>query len=77
MAQTMLTTVDNPWSPFTHWQDWYQWDMDHGYATPSLLARIAITSDELSVADQQDALVAAMNEIVSENVLGIYKLVSS
>jgi hypothetical protein len=71
-----LTTVDNPFNPFTQWDEWYAYDARHGYHTPSFLARVALTSDDLSDADQAAAIDAAMNEIVRENVLGIYRKIS-
>lgn len=75
MADYMLTTVDNPFSPFTQFDEWYQWDQQAGYHTPSYLARIAISSDELSDADQDLAIEAAIDEIVELNVLGVYRKV--
>jgi hypothetical protein len=71
----MLTTFDNPFDPFTQWDEWYAWDMNAGYHTPGLLARIAKTSDELSEADQHLAIQQAIDEIVRENVLGVHKKV--
>lgn len=68
----LLTTIDNPFNPFTNYDEWYQYDTDKGYHTCGYLARIAITSDELSVDDQAIAIDKAMNEIVKLNVLGIY-----
>lgn len=73
MAEYMLTTVDNPWNPFTHYDEWLKFDTDAGYYTPSFLARIVQTSDELSEADQSLAIDLAINEIVEFNVLGIYR----
>lgn len=72
----MLTTVDNPYNPFTHWDEWLAWDFAAGYNTPGMLARITITSDELSDADQEQAIEDAINEIVRINALGIYKKIS-
>lgn len=77
MASTMLTTVDNPYDPFTQFDEWYVWDEAAGYATCGLLARIAISSDELSEADQELALVDAIDEIVRENVTGMHKKVTA
>lgn len=74
-ALHMLSTVDNPWSPFTHYTEWYEFDSSHGYHTPGLLARIAKTSDELSEPDQDLAIEAAIDEIIEENVLGLYRRV--
>ena len=70
--QHMLTTVDNPFNPFTQFDEWYGYDFRQGYNTPSFLARIVRTADGLSEADQD----AAIDEIVTENVLGLYKKVS-
>lgn len=71
----MLTTEDNPYSPFTQPDAWYYYDRQMGYCTPEYLARIAKTSLALSDA-QNDAIVEdAIDEIVSMNLLGIYKKV--
>ena len=76
MALHMLTTIDNPYNPCTQFDDWYAWDQQAGYYTPEFLARVAITSDELSERDQELAIEIAIDEIVKENVLGIYRKVS-
>jgi len=76
MAEHMLTTVDNPFNPFTQFDEWYQFDRAAGYNTPSFLARIVNTSDDLSEADQSLAIEEAIDEIVTENVLGIYRKVA-
>ena len=76
MAEHMLTTVDNPNNPFTHFDEWYAWDEAAGYHTTGYLARIVITSDELSEADQSLAIEQAIDEIVDLNVLGVYRKVA-
>lgn len=68
----MLTTVDNPFDPFTEWREWLSWDTNAGYCTPSLLARLVITSDELSEADQHDALQDAIDRIIELNPSGMH-----
>lgn len=75
-SEVMLTTVDNPWNPFTNYDEWYAFDNAKGYATPSLLARIANVSLDLSDLDLQFAVRQAMDEIVNENVSGMHVLVS-
>lgn len=72
MAQHMLTTIDNPFNPATHWDEWYQWDVNSGYNTSAFLARVIRTSDDLSEADQDLAIEDAIQEIVSEDALGVY-----
>ena len=77
MIEHMLTTVDNPFNPFTHFDEWFSWDESSGYRTTGLLARVMKSSDELSEADQSLAMELAIDEIVNENVLGIYRKVPS
>jgi hypothetical protein len=66
----MLTTVDNPFDPFTQYTEWSAFDEERGYYTPQLLARICITSSELSETDQDLAIESAIDEIVKYNVSG-------
>lgn len=68
----MLTTIDNPWNPHTHWDEWYAFDEAAGYHTSGLLARITKTSNELSESDHNLAISYAIEEIIQENILGLY-----
>lgn len=72
----MLTTVDNPFDPFVQWREWYAWDEAAGYHTTSFLARIVVTSDDLSEVDQDIALEDGIDEIIEENVSGVYRKVT-
>lgn len=75
--QSMLTTVDNPYNPFTHWDEWYTWDEAHGYHTCGLLARFTITSHELSSTDEELAIDLAIQEILDINPFGVHKRIYS
>lgn len=72
----MLTTVDNPFNPFTQFDEWYVYDTQKGYHTLSFLARITRSSPDLSEPDQALAIDRAMDEIVKENVSGMWRKVS-
>lgn len=72
MKKTMVTTIDNPHSPFDDFAAWYAYDVSSGYHTASFLARIVKASDQLSNADYDLAVEQAVDEVVNENVLGIY-----
>ena len=74
MSQAMLTTIDNPYDPHTHFDEWYAWDIAHGYHTCEYLARIAMTSDVLSDVENDEAIDEAIDEIVSMNINGMYKI---
>lgn len=69
----MLTTFDNPFDPFTQWDEWYVWDMNAGYHTPGLLARLAHTAEALSPVDEIKVVQDAIDEIVKENVSGMHR----
>jgi hypothetical protein len=71
----MLTTVDNPFDPFTQFDEWFAWDQSAGYNTPGLLDRVSRMSNEMSEVDQYLALQQAIDEIVRENVSGVHKKV--
>lgn len=74
-SQSMLTTIDNPYDPFTQFDEWYAYDESKGYHSCSYLARITKSSDELSPLDEELAIESAIDEIVKMNVLGLYKKV--
>lgn len=71
----MLTTEDNPYNPFTQFTQWQAFDHFKGYYTNEYLARIADTSPDLSDDVNLGIINDAINEIVSYNILGIYKKV--
>lgn len=73
---SMLTTIDNPFDPFTQFDEWLSFDEEKGYMTCEYLARIAKTSSDLSETDQNQEIERAIDEIIDLNVLGIYKKVT-
>lgn len=75
-ADYMLTTVDNPYDPFTQFNDWYAWDFRAGYHTPGAVARQVVSSNELSEADQALAANEAIDFLVDLNPFGMYKKVA-
>lgn len=75
MKQAMITTIDNPYDPFTHYEDWNAYDVSMGYHTASYLARVAASTDELGMTIEKEATERAIDRIVEMNILGIYKKV--
>lgn len=69
----LLTTVDNPFDPYTQFDEWNAYDVSRGYNTLGFLARIARTSPEMSEPDQDFAIQQGIDEILEYNVLGIYR----
>ena len=63
----MLTTKDNPYDPFTQFDQWLAFDEQKGYYTCEYLARLCKTSDELSTVDHDTLVYATMDEIVAND----------
>ena len=74
-TETMLTTFDNPYDPFDDFVSWFLFDIEQGYYTCSLLARIAGFSEELSVAEDKAETERAIDQIIDYDFLNIYKKV--
>lgn len=64
IVQHMLSTTDNPWSPWTDFDAWNAYDMRVGHHTLAYLARITVSSDEISQPDQDLAVELAIEEII-------------
>lgn len=73
---SMLTTVDNPHHPFNEFDAWLAHDTREKHNTLEYLARIIHTSHEISDADQRLANERAIDEIMEQNVNGLYKRVT-
>lgn len=71
-VDVMLTTVDNPYNPFTQYEDWLSYDTLSGHNSNALLARVAVVNDELSEEDIDEATVEAIEEIVRVNASGLH-----
>lgn len=71
-----LTTPDNPYNPFTQFDDWYEWDMKMGYDTCGRIARFAPTSDEnLTDYENEELINEAINLILDFYDDEVYQLV--
>lgn len=72
MAECALTTLDNPFNPLLDFEHWLQFDIQKGYGTIELLGRITRTSDSLSDEENDEAIETAIDEIVDNDITGLY-----
>lgn len=75
MLRLALTTEDNPYDPFDEFEEWFNFDVTHGYHTCAYLARVTTTSTDLTEADQLEATNEAIEEILELNLTGNYQVV--
>lgn len=74
--QVALTTIDNPFDPFTQFHDWFRFDVEKGYYTCSYLGRIAMTSNLLTDYENTLEIERAIDEIIKLDFRKIYKKVT-
>ena len=75
LEELFVTTLDNPYDPFTQLDDWTAFDEELGYHTCSLLARFLKTSNELSDEDRSRSIDEAIETLVRLNPNGKYRKV--
>ena len=66
----MITTSDNPWNPFTQYDEWSAYDRQCGYKTERILAALTPDAPELSAAQNQYDINAAMDEMCNYQLTG-------
>ena len=63
MSEVWVTTVDNPFDPFTQWDQWYRYDEKCGYQTCERLAALANVSNQLSDEEYDRSITNAINTL--------------
>lgn len=75
MDDYRLTTFDNPYNPFEQFSLWYMFDCEQGYNTCSKIARIANIKDDMSDKEIEDEYNRAIEILIDNDFLNIYKKV--
>ena len=69
----MLTTINNPHSPFSNYRLWYKTDIALGYDTCGLMARMSFPAEGL---DDDETAQEVMATIVRNNFSGVHIMVT-
>lgn len=72
MKRCRLTTFDNPFNPFTQFDDWLNFDIEKGYYSCAYLARISRTSEEFTEEENERENERAIDEILKYDFMNIY-----
>ena len=70
MREVMLTTTDNPYSPFDQYDLWKRFDESSGYNTESYISRIARISPNMTNEEIEEENERAIDEILLFNLTG-------
>lgn len=75
MANVMLSTIDNPYNPFTEFDEWYAFDeikarQEDRPTCCSYLARMFLESDDISDKELEEVTEAVIDDICELNLTG-------
>ena len=68
----MLSTIDNPFNPFTQFEEWWLYDELNGHHCCGLLGSYANTSPDLTNELNEEEIENAMDSIIKDDPLNIY-----
>lgn len=73
MTRIAITSIDNPYNPFTDFDRWLNFDLRKGkLSCCSVLANVSIDSNDLDSEAEAIADEMAINDIVAYHPAGIY-----
>ena len=72
-TQYAITTFDNPWDPFTQFEEWLAFDNERGYNTLNKLSRVANLPSDLTDEEEKIETEKAIDAIIASDFLNIYK----
>lgn len=70
-----LTTFDNPFDPFEQFASWLLFDNEKGYFTVNKLDRVSHYRDDMTEKEADEEHERAIDEIIDNDFLNIYKKV--
>lgn len=68
-----ITTIDNPYDPFTEFDKWFNFDVEKGYYTCSKLARLSNITEDMTDKELIEEEQRAINRLIQIDPLDIYK----
>lgn len=72
MLCSLPTTIDNPYDPFEQFDDWIKFDMERGYGTSEMLARLANISDDYTEEENQKIINEAVDVMTNSNLFATW-----
>lgn len=69
MDNIAITTIDNPYNPFTEWDNWWTYDVTHGYMTCERLASITTLSDALSEEENAQTIEESIDKLIETGAI--------
>lgn len=72
----MLTTIDNPWSPFDNYLEWSNYDVIVGnYNSSGLLARMSECMKQQSDNETEPTIEEVIDQIIADDPFNVFEKV--
>ncbi len=72
MRETMLSTVDNPYNPFSDFDKWFQYDVVHNYNCLGIMAANTYSSNEYGEGRILEDIEQGIDDFLKNDILGLY-----
>ena len=72
-----ITTNDNPYDPFSQFDNWFRFDIEKGYYTCSKLARLTHLKSDMSDKEETEEVERAIDRLIEIDPFDIYKKVET
>ena len=63
-TEFLITTIDNPFNPFTQSDEWYNFDKTYGHNTYQLIARFGNFTPDMTEEEEKEEYLFAINKIL-------------
>lgn len=73
IEEIRITTIDNPFDPFEDWDNWFRFDIDHGYNTCSKLGRLVKYKNAMTIGEENLASAEAIKRLIEIDPFKVYK----
>lgn len=71
-----LTTIDNPFNPFTDFSRWFMFDASNGYNTCGKLDRLTNITDDMTEKEIEEQRNKAIDFLLNNDMFKMYKVVT-
>ena len=68
-----ITTIDNPYDPFTEFDKWFDFDVEKGYYTCSKLARLSNVTEDMTDKELIEEEQRVIDRLIEIDPLDFYK----
>lgn len=76
MDEIRITTLDNPFNPFTDFARWFMFDVSNGYNTCGKLERLTNITDDMTDKEIEEQRNYAINFLLDNDLFKMYKVVT-